>query len=210
MQLRRRQFVRHIHCGLQKLPVLRNGEPLDIYSSWDIVFKDCVFRNNEVEPIPENLPEVVFENCEIAEGTRLSREGRYGYVRISETATTSDVIWLDINEVLWISWYETELMERYEITETEMTDGYIIVDVDEENYSSYMAFRDETSFQLLAQDSEGAFLPVSVDGDVFLDALALHGEKEMLVLFKAVTDADGVVPALISISEAYASPSLPS
>ena len=42
------------------------GNPIiDTDGSMNIKFNDCTFRDNYIEPDPDELPDVVFENCEI-------------------------------------------------------------------------------------------------------------------------------------------------
>ena len=42
------------------------GDPIiDTDGSMNITFSDCTFKDNEIEPVPDELPDVVFEKCEI-------------------------------------------------------------------------------------------------------------------------------------------------
>lgn len=133
------------------------------------------------------------------EQTETSAQQRFGEVRLAEIAADGSMIYLAINEVLWVSPDDTELIEQYGLPAELDGYDYEIVDKDgSEEYVTVIGMKDgSTAYALLDKDLG----PVPATWQEFSDKLTENG-SDLFVTFET-EDAGDAYERLTSISQFY-------
>lgn len=108
----------------------------------DVLFQNCVFRDNAMEPDVQWLTKntrIVFENCEVPEPD--SQEVYCGYAR-NQSMESDDFLMLEINEACVVGPDDRALREELGIDSLDKAMGRTVVATIRDDYFPYLAKKD--------------------------------------------------------------------
>lgn len=177
-------------------------EPIWTEGECDVLFQNCVFRDNAMEPDVQWLTEntqIVFENCEVPEPD--SPEVYTGYAR-NQPIDSDDYFILEINEACVVGPDDRELRAELDIDSLDEAVGRTVVVTLNDDYFPYLAKKGGTYFYLQEYDSYSEdYVPVWVSWEEFLYRIAEEPDGELLVTYELAADTERGYPVIASISE---------
>ena len=177
-------------------------EPILADETCDVLFQNCVFRDNAMEPDVQWLEtntQIVFENCEVPEPD--SPDVYCGYAR-NQPIDSDDFFILEINEACVVGPNDRELREKLAIDTFDEAIGRTVAVTLSEDYFPYLAKKGETCFYLQEYDSYSEE-PVSVwvSWEEFLYRIADQPGGELLVTYELSDVTERGYPVIERISE---------
>lgn len=123
------------------------------------------------------------------------REG-FGIARIFDEGSDNNLFWITIQECLWVTGDDTELISEYGLPKDLDGYDYEVVPKHEEE-KVYIVLKDgSTSFALL--DEENQVFDVETDWKTFVDYLLLHLDSGIYVNYRTTYNGE-----IVEISEQY-------